>query len=238
MTLATGCGGRRLRALEASARAAGFATLLLVLLSARLAAQGSAQAPPAQGPARTAGTDTPVKPKPAVKQKKVYTNEDLEKPAAPAEQANSDEVDYLGALLKCDASCERQASTEVAVGHDGISDATAWKEQIVAARSSLAADRQFQDQLRNIVELMSIYCNYINPQTAKNAPGGKSFDARIARQAEEYEKRTGQDMYDTFQQQAAQMRTKINEVRFGDPVTGALMTVLSDRAMKCAPYIP
>jgi hypothetical protein len=34
------------------------------------------------------------------------------------------------------------------------------------------------------------------------------------------------------------MRKKINEVGFEDPVTGALMTVLSERAMQCSPYVP
>lgn len=237
MTLSTGCRGKRFRAsLEDGARAAGFTVLLLILAFVQSAAQGSAQATPAQEP--SASTDAAAKLKPAAKPKKVYTNEDIEKPAAQESQGNSDEFDSSAGLMKCDASCERQASTEVYVGHDGVSNETAWKEQIVAARSKLAADAQFQDQLRKMIELMNIYCNYINPQTARSAPGGQSFDARIARQAEQYEKRTGQDMYDTFQQQARQMHIKINEVRFGDPVTGALMTVLSERAMKCSPYIP
>jgi len=212
---------------------------VLVLLAARLSAQstaGSAPAPLEQQPAPASKTDPA--PKPKAKPKKVYTNDDLQTRSAQVEEASSTETDYYAALLKCDASCEKQASTEVFLGHDGISGPAAWDQAIVISRSRLAADADWREQLRKMIELQRIYCNYINPQSAKGTPGAKSYDARTGAEAEEYTKRTGRDLDASFQLLSAQMRARVNEVRFPDPATGALMNVQFMRVSACAPYVP
>lgn len=212
---------------------------VLALLAVRLSAQstaGPAPAPLEQQPAPASKTDTA--PKPKAKPKKVYTNDDLQTPSALVEEASSTETDYYAALLKCDASCEKQASTEVDLGHDGISGPAAWDQAIVISRRRLAADADWREQLRKMIELQRIYCNYINPQGSKGTPGARSYDARTGAEAEEYTKRTGRDLDASFQLLSAKMRARVNEVRFPDPATGALMNVQFMRVSACAPYVP
>ncbi len=212
---------------------------VLALLAARSSAQSAAGPAPAllpQQPAPASKTDTA--PKPKAKAKKVYTNDDLQTRSAQVEEASSAETDYYAGLLKCDASCEKQASTEVYLDHDGISGPAAWDQAVVISRKRLAADADWREQLRKMIELQRIYCNYINPQSPKGTPGAKSYDARTGAEAEEYTKRTGRDLDATFQLLSAQMRTRVNEVRFPDPATGALMNVQFMRVSACAPYVP
>ncbi|MFI5096044.1 MAG: hypothetical protein ACHQIK_21700 [Candidatus Acidiferrales bacterium] len=212
---------------------------LVALLAARSSAQSAADPAPAlleQQPAPASKTDAAAKPK--AKPKKVYTNDDLQTRSAQVEEASSTETDYYAGLLKCDASCEKQASTEISLGHDGISGPAAWEQAVVISRKRIAADAEWREQLRKMIELMRIYCNYINPQSPKGTPGAKSYDARTGAEAEEYMKRTGRDLDASFQILSAQMRTRINEVRFPDPATGALMNVQFMRVSACAPYVP
>jgi len=212
---------------------------LLALLAARSPAQSAAGAATAmleQHPAPASKTD--AAPKPKAKPKKVYTNDDLQTRSAQVEEDSSAETDYYSGLLKCDVSCEKQASTEVYLGHDGISGPAAWDMAMVISRKRLAADAEWRGQLLKMIELQRIYCNYINPQTPKGAPGAKSYDARTGAEAEEYLKRTGRDLDASFQILSGQMRTRINEVRFPDPATGALMNVQFMRVSACAPYVP
>jgi hypothetical protein len=212
---------------------------LLALLAARSSAQSAAGPAPGlleQQPASASKTD--IAPKPKARAKKVYTDDDLQTRSAQVEEASSTETDYYAGFLKCDASCEKQASTEVYLGHDGISGSAAWDQAVVISRKRLAADADWREQLSKMIELQRIYCNYINPQSPKGSPGAKSYDARTAAEAEEYTKRTGRDLDATFQLLSAQMRTRINEVRLPDPATGALMNVQFMRVSACAPYIP
>jgi hypothetical protein len=219
-------------------RAAAFLALA-ALLAARASAQSGAGAvPPGQQPAPATKTDAESKPKGKAKPKKVYTDDDLHTRSAQAEEASSTETDYYAGLLKCDTSCERQASTEVFLGHDGISGPAAWDQAVVISRKRLAADAEWLEQLRKMIELMHIYCNYINPQSPKGTPGAKSYDARTGAEAEAYMKRTGRDLDASFQLLSTQMRTRINDVRFPDPATGALMNVQFMRVSACAPYVP
>ena len=210
---------------------------LFLLAAARSPAQstpGAGQASPRQEPAPASKADAAPKAKP----KKVYTNDDLQKSAVQEERPSSPEIDYYAGLLKCDDSCEQQASTEVSLGHDHVSGPAAWQEQIVISRKRLAADLEWREQLRKMIELMRIYCNDINPQSNKGTPGAKGYDARTAGEAEAYMKRTGRSLDESFQIQASQLRARVNEVRFSDPATGALMNVQTMRVMQCAPYVP
>lgn len=241
MSFARSCGSTRRFALRGiSFRATAFFAVLALLLpraSAQTAA-GPAPAPLEQQAAPASKTDAVPKPKPQAKPKKVYTNDDLQKGSAQVEEDSLAETDYYAGLLKCDASCEKQASTEVSLGHDGISGPAAWDQAMVISRKKLAADAEWREQLRKMIELQRIYCNYINPQTPKGTPGAKSYDARTGAEAEAYMKRTGRDLDASFQMLSAEMRTRINEVRFPDPATGALMNVQFMRVSACAPYVP
>jgi len=230
---------RRSCALQGVSFRAAALFVILALLPARSSAQSTAGPAPAlleQQPAPASKTDTA--PKPKTKPKKVYTNDDLQTRSSQVEEASSTETDYYAGLLKCDASCETQASTEVYLGHDGISGPAAWEQAIVISRKRLAADADWREQLRKMIELQRIYCNYINPQGPKGTPGAKSYDARTGAEAEEYTKRTAPDLDASFQLLSAQMRTRVNEVRFPDPATGALMNVQFMRVSACAPYVP
>jgi hypothetical protein len=239
MSFAQSCGSRRRFALPGISFRATALFAVLALLAARSSAQSAAGPAPAlleQQPAPASKTD--AGPKPKAKPKKVYTNDDLQTHSAQVEEASSTETDYYAGLLKCDASCEKQASTEVSLAHDGISDPAAWEQAVVISRKRLAADAEWREQLRKMIELMRIYCNYINPQSPKGTPGAKSYDARTGADAKEYMKRTGHDLDASFQILSAQMRTRINEVRFPDPATGALMNVQFMRVSACTPYVP
>jgi len=230
---------RRSCALQGISFRAAALFAVLALLAARSSAQSAAGPAPAlleQQPAPASKTDTAPKPKAKAKPKKVYTNDDLQTRSAQVEEASS--TDYYAGLLKCDASCEKQASTEVYLGHDGIGGPAAWDQAVVISRKRLAADADWREQLRKMIELQRIYCNYINPQSSKGTPGAKSYDARTGAEAEEYTKRTGRDLDASFQLLSAQMRTRVNEVRFPDPATGALMNVQFMRVSACAPYVP
>jgi len=232
---------RRSCALQGISFRAGALFAVLALLAARSSAQSAAGPAPAlleQQPAPASKTDTAPKPKAKAKPKKVYTNDDLQTRSAQVEEASSTETDYYAGLLKCDASCEKQASTEVYLGHDGIGGPAAWDQAVVISRKRLAADADWREQLRKMIELQRIYCNYINPQSSKGTPGAKIYDARTGAEAEEYTKRTGRDLDASFQLLSAQMRTRVNEVRFPDPATGALMNVQFMRVSACAPYVP
>src|SRR6266481_1819915 len=174
---------RRSCALQGISFRAAALFAVLALLAARSSAQSAAGPAPAlleQQPAPASKTDTAPKPKAKAKPKKVYTNDDLQTRSAQVEEASSTETDYYAGLLKCDASCEKQASTEAYQG----------------------------------------------------------YDARTGAEAEEYTKRTGRDLDASFQLLSAQMRTRVNEVRFPDPATGALMNVQFMRVSACAPYVP
>jgi len=241
MSFAQGSGSRRRFALPGiSFRATAlFAVLaLLPLCASAQTAAGPAPALLEQQPAPASKTDAAPKPKAKAKLKKLYTNDDLQTRAAQVDEDSSAETDYYAGLLKCNDSCEKQASTEVYLGHDGISGTAAWDQAMVISRKRLAADAEWREQLRKMIELERIYCNYINPQTPKGTPGAKSYDARTGAEAEEYMKRTGRDLDASFQLLSAQMRTRINEVRFPDPATGALMNVQFMRVSGCAPYVP
>ena len=239
MSFAQGYGSRRRFVLPAISFQATALFAVLALPPPRSSAQAAAGPAPAlleqqQAPA----SKTDAAPKPKAKPKKVYTNDDLQTRSAQVEEGASAETDYYAGLLKCDASCEKQASTEVGLGHDGISNTAAWDEAMVISRKRLAADAEWRERLRNMIELLRIYCNYVNPQTSKGTPGAKSYDARTGAEAEEYMKRTGRDLDTSFQLLSSQMRTRINEVRLPDPATGALMNVQFMRVSGCAPYVP
>ena len=112
---------RRSCALQGISFRAAALFAVLALLAARSSAQSAAGPAPAlleQQPAPASKTDTA--PKPKAKPKKVYTNDDLQTRSAQVEEASSTGTDYYAGLLKCDASCEKQASTEVYLGQDGI----------------------------------------------------------------------------------------------------------------------
>lgn len=241
MSFAQSCCSRRRFDLPGISFRAAALFAVLALLAARSSAQsaaGPASLPPGQQPPPANKADAEPKPKAKAKAKKVFTNDDLQTRSAQVEEASSTETDYYAGLLKCDASCEKQASTEVGLGHDGISDTAAWDQAVVISRKRLAADADWREQLRKMIELLRIYCNYINPQSRKGTPGAKSYDARTGAEAEDYMKRTGRDLDASFQLLSAQMRTRINEVRFPDPATGALMNVQFMRVSGCAPYVP
>jgi len=241
MSFAQGCGSRRRFALPGIPFRATALFAVLTLLPLCASAQTAAGPAPAlleQQPTPASKTDAAPKPKAKAKLKKLYTNDDLQTRAAQVDEDSSAETDYYAGLLKCNDSCEKQASTEVYLGHDGISGSAAWDQAMVISRKRLAADAEWREQLRKMIELQRIYCNYINPQTPKGTPGAKSYDARTGAEAEEYMKRTGRDLDASFQLLSAQMRTRINEVRFPDPATGALMNVQFMRVSGCAPYVP
>jgi len=224
-------------------RRAGFAALI-VFQAVRLSAQSgnpSAQAPPEQQPASTTKKDATSPSKPPAKPKKVYTNEDLETHSDSVDLSSSTdkgETEYFGALLTCAADCEQHARMGVSLGHDGVSDDVAWQEGIARARSRLAADIEWHEELRKMVELMRIYCNYLNPQTAKGSPGAKSFDANTAYQAQEYIRKTGRTLDDSYLLQYQKLHNMMNKVKESDPETGELMDVERNRADKCSNYIP
>ena len=236
MSFAQSRGSRRRFALHGiSFRATAFFAVL-ALLAARSSAQ-TAASPAAtraeQQPVPASKTDAAPKPKAKDKAKKVYTNDDLQTRSAQVEEASSTETDYYAGLLKCDAACEKRASLNVYIGGPA-----AWDAQIATSRKRLAADTEWREQLRKMIELQRIYCNYINPQSSKGTPGAKSFDAQIAAEADAYMKKTGVYIDETFQSLAAQMRRRVNEVRFPDPQTGSLMDVQYNQVTQCSPYVP
>jgi hypothetical protein len=227
---------RRSCALPGVAFRAAALFAVLALLAARSSAQsaaGPASLAPGQQPTPANKADAEPKPKAKAKAKKVFTNDDLQTPLARVQQPPSGEVDYYGGLLTCDAACEKRASLNVYIGGPA-----AWDAQITTSRKRLAADTEWREQLRKMIELQRIYCNYINPQNSKGTPGAKSFDAQIAAEADAYMKKTGVYIDETFQSLAAQMRRRVNEVRFSDPQTGSLMDVQYNQVMQCSPYVP
>jgi hypothetical protein len=236
MSFAQSCGSRRRFALAGIFFRAAALLAVLALLPPRSSAQsaaGPASLSPGQQPPPANKANAEPKPKAKAKAKKVYTNDDLEKPSARVEQPSSGEVDYYGGLLTCDAACEKRASLNVYIGGPA-----AWDAQIATSRKRLAADTEWREQLRKTIELQRIYCNYINPQSRKGTPGAKSFDAQIAAEADAYMKKTGVYIDETFQSLAAQMRRRVNEVRFSDPQTGSMMDVQYNQVTQCSPYVP
>src|SRR5260370_31111506 len=140
---------RRSCALQGSPFRAAALVAVLASLAARSSAQSHAGPAPAlleQQPAPASKTDTAPKPKAKGKPKKVYTNDDLQTRSAQVEEASSTETDYYAGLLKCDASCEKQASTEVYLGHDGIGGPAAWDQAVVLSRKRPPPDPYCRDQ--------------------------------------------------------------------------------------------
>jgi hypothetical protein len=211
--------------------AASFGLLLLASLhSARAQANATNQNPPAQKPVEAAAlpksTDTPSA-TPAPKTHKVITNDDID--ATHARPRRGEPTGPVTGTGQCDEDCAQQVREWM--GYQSWQDGE-WHLQIEAARIKLAADSDWQRAYSDALRRTKDYCNFQYQLEAAILPSGDDFWARVDRaKRQQYAQNMGQVLRQGMDGARAQMSRLIEATRAVEPVRGAVMQVLAQRAL-------
>jgi hypothetical protein len=182
-------------------------------------APSAAQPAPKDSPSKAA---TPLKPK------KVLTNDDLDTHSNGGLSSGSRIVTGdSSSLLTCESVCEQQARAQV--GYDSDREGE-WQMQVANARRDLVADTEWRNLLSQTIQQTRTYCNFLEQQSRKTAPGNNSYNAQVQRaRNQQYFENMDRTLQQGLESLANRSQNRIQEVQALSPVRAAMMTVQLSR---------